>query len=109
MDNERMDFKALDPWNDPERLHAASQRIVEAHRATPRRATLDALLASLAPRAVLTAALATALIWWVPVWMMERKPPATVPPPTAMAKWVEHGQIPSGLELLQIAEISDDK
>ncbi len=109
MDEERIDFTALDPWNDPERLRDLSQAIVEAHHAPPRRVPFSALLSALAPRALLAAALATLLMWGVPSLLVQRHPPANAPSTASMALLLERGRIPTGLELLQIAEVSHDK
>ena len=108
MDDERFDFTALDPWRDPARLREASHAIVEAHRATPRRVPFSALLASLAPRALLTAALATLLLCVLPNWLVQPAQPAPTSPTTAVARLMERGRVPTGLELLQIAEVARD-
>ena len=109
MTDERIDFKALDPWNDPERLRVASQSIVEAHGLVTRRAAFFDLLASLAPRAVLVAALATLLVWLLPQVLVQRTPPSPAPPERTMAQWVERGHVPTGLELLAMAEVAHEK
>ena len=109
MDDERIDLTALDPWRDPARLRDVSQAIVQAHRETPRRPAFHALLASLATRALLTAALATLLAWLLPHWLQPRTSAAPVPSTAVLARWAERGHRPTGLELLQISEVSDGK
>ena len=109
MDDERIDFTALDPWREPGRLRDASQAIVEAHRATPRRAPFHALLASLAPRALLAAALATALVWLIPTLTMRPEPKTNSVPAVEVARWVERGRVPDGYALLKLAEVSHGK
>ncbi len=109
MDDDRIDFTALDPWREAHQVQALSQSIVEAHRAATERVPLYALLVSLAPRAMLTAALATALIWLLPSLMGPHEPPASAPTTAALAHWMERGHVPSGVELLKLAEVSHEK
>jgi hypothetical protein len=107
MDDERLDFTALDPWQDAKRMQAVCEDIVEAHRSATARTPLYALLASLAPRAVLTAALATALIWVLPSRIAPPKPHTTAVTTAEIAHRMERGHMPNGLELLRLAEVSN--
>ncbi len=108
MDDDRIDFTALDPWREAQQVQALSKSIVEEHRAATERMPLYALLVSLAPRGVLTAALATALIWLLPS-LMPHEPPASAPTTATLAHWIERGQVPSGVELLKLAEVLHEK
>lgn len=109
MDDDRIDFTALDPWQEPQRVQALSKSIVEAHRAATEPMPLYALLVSLAPRAVLTAALASALIWLLPSLLGQREPAASPSRTATLAHWIERGQVPNGVELLKIAEVSHEQ
>lgn len=105
MDEERIDFTALDPLRSPERKQALSEAIVAAHWARARTTPFSALLAGLGWRAVLTAALFTLLTWLLPGLSVLREPPAPVESASAVVHWMERGHPPTGMELLRIAEV----
>jgi hypothetical protein len=108
MNDERIDLSALDPWPSTERLQSASQALVQAHRGAMQRAPFSGLLVWLAPRAVLTAAVATALIWLLPGLLAPHPVPAGVPPTEAVAHSVVRGHLPTGRDLLALTKGSDE-
>jgi uncharacterized membrane protein len=105
MDEDRIDFQALDPWRDPTRFERTVQAVVAG--ALPPAASTHTLLAALLGwgRVAIACASLLAIGSWVPALMRPREDGRTSPAPSdtvaLVASWAEAGAIPDDADVFR--------
>jgi hypothetical protein len=108
MDDQRIDFSALDPGRDTERFERMVQAVL-ARSAEPKGDSLaSALVAS--GRVVVAAAAAMAVLVWIPLlapWDTSTVEVKSADPVALVSAWAQEGAIPNGVDVFHVLGVNN--
>jgi hypothetical protein len=110
MDDDRIDFSALDPHAGPARLERGVQDVLRRLARRPSPLWLDVVGRG---RLALAMSLLLAVASWVPAWLGSASGRSTESPSrdllTQVDEWARAGSIPSNVNLLEALGGSDER